>query len=1104
MSSCNDPCADSISIIVDTGSRGDVGPPGPPSAVVEWTFYPSVGDTIISGDDASAKSLAYQEDSVQVFLNGVMLSKKDDYTTAADGLAIVLNEAIVNAGDIVNILSQMPPSDFDPTNDHNRLQGQIDDNKTSIEGLDVRVTANEEAIEGLTGLAGGFTTRDVKVSGVNTSRAVADDVTLENQQDINLYFDESLGTIEGRLDSVEGGQPDLSSDIAELRTDVDENTQGISDNAQALNDIVDVVEANATDIDGLQDQINKLPPPTDISDLEKDVDGIAQSVATNTIAISKNTTDIANLGAPVDLDPLNDAIAINAAGISTNAADIAKLQTTDAKHSSQISDLETSVGHLEAIDIPDNYAVVDEDNSFETSQTIKSGINITGAEAFIKADTGTAVTFSNNNAFNPVIEIQRSNGDVSLALHADGHIRGVKTDENDDTSAVSVGYFEANVGAGGGDSDLSKFATKIELADEELARKLADEQLQKNIDALEAFDETKLTNRIAQEEAARAAGDASLDGKIKTEAQYREDGDDALQAQLDAIDPSLYATVLTVEAGDAATLAAANKYTDESIAAIDFPDGVDLDGYATEEFVTNAIDAIEFPSGTVVSDTAPVDPEEGANWFSTVRLELFVFAEGAWMPCSPFAAADAELQAEIDELALALNAILVNRDSGQWQYKGPLSAGPPREPGELSILEDMSDTDNYITMHAEDLNGKTHTHTDLEVGDYMELVNVDNPQQYLLYVVTQTLLAAVNMLEVHVSMKRKSGDDFAIGAKLEVRYYALSGQDIAMEDLDDRFINVTGDTMTGTLEVPRFDVKKTDDEAICLIEGKIDGTGSSARLTFSNKINPNAYGNLEWHGNNGNGWFQFNKDVDFSSKNLHSVNHVRLAGERTIQEGTTNRIKLDGKVIIPKTGDSNVDGFVIKGKTEEGNDSNLLSVYHNQSGLDAVNYRGKQGSSSNVATCGYVDSAVRNVGTPLPQFRLYTGDFIDDWNPGDMAFCDVSGDTTTTLSAVRSVLFHAEDINGKRWSRDKNSTGYRRNYSSSLSVLLPGGEQTIFSMSPSHNILCELYHITDFEDYQYDMYVISWTGLTSACLTSSMESVTDGDTYLLHVPEIFF
>ena len=336
---------------------------------------------------------------------------------------------------------------------------------------------------------------------------------------------------------------------------------------------------------------------------------------------------------------------------------------------------------------------------------------------------------------------------------------------------------------------------------------------------------------------------------------------------------------------------------------------------------------------------------------------------------------DEKLQAEIDELALALNTILVNHDSGQWKYKGPLSAGPPREPGELSILEDMSDTDNYITMHAEDLNGTTHTHTDLEVGDYMELVNVDNPQQYLLYVVTQTLLAAVNMLEVHVSLKRKSGDDFAIGAKLEVRYYAMSGQDIALEDLDERYVTISGDTMTGTLTVPRFDVKKTDDEAICLIEGKVDGTGSSARLTFSNKINPNAYGNLEWHGNNGNGWFQFNKDVDFSSKNLHSVNHLRLSGEQTIQEGQSNRIKLDGKVVILKSGDSNVDGFVIKGKTDEGNDSNLLSVYHNANGIDALNYKGKQESASNVATCGYVDNMIRNVGTPLPTYKLLEKEF---------------------------------------------------------------------------------------------------------------------------------
>jgi len=140
--SCNDPCGDDLSIIIDTGSAGPVGPPGPPSAVVEWTFYPSVGDTIISGDDASAKPLAYQEDSVQVYLNGVMLSKRDDFTTAADGLSIILNEPIVNTGDLVVILSQVPPVEYDPVNDFNRLQGQVDANTEAI-------AANTEAIAAL-------------------------------------------------------------------------------------------------------------------------------------------------------------------------------------------------------------------------------------------------------------------------------------------------------------------------------------------------------------------------------------------------------------------------------------------------------------------------------------------------------------------------------------------------------------------------------------------------------------------------------------------------------------------------------------------------------------------------------------------------------------------------------------------------------------------------------------------------------------------------------------------------------------------------------------------------------------------------------------------
>ena len=263
----------------------------------------------------------------------------------------------------------------------------------------------------------------------------------------------------------------------------------------------------------------------------------------------------------------------------------------------QVNDLEAAVGDLEAIDIPEDIAFTNVDNAFDTAQTIKGGLNITGADAFIEMDKGTALTVSNNNAYNSVIEIERSSGDVSLQLQADGQIRGVKTDGTDDTSAVSVGWFQDNVGAGGGDADLSKYATKIELSEEETARIIGDEKLAADLaEAIltEKYNDTALTNRIAAEEKTRKSADDTLRKNLQNETTYRTEADSALQDQIDAleipaVDPDLYATVVAMEKGDADTLAAAKAYTD----AIEFPELPE--GLATETYVDDAIDAIEFP-----------------------------------------------------------------------------------------------------------------------------------------------------------------------------------------------------------------------------------------------------------------------------------------------------------------------------------------------------------------------------------------------------------------------------------------------------------------------------------------------------------------------------
>ena len=324
---------------------------------------------------------------------------------------------------------------------------------------------------------------------------------------------------------------------------------------------------------------------------------MALQVGKNTLGISGNTKRLDDLEAPIDLEPLSDAISLNAMGISSNAADIRKLQTTDAKQAGEIGSLQQDVvslrGDVDELDISD-VAFHNVDNQFTVAQTIQEGVNLKGKTAAFTADTGTCFTFDCNNAINKVVSILKAGGNEAISLAASGHISGVKTDGEDPTSAVSVQFLEDN-GLGSNEHLHDIYATKLELSSEERERILGDQALQKEIDKLEAYDDSRLKYLIQTEEDSRKAADTSLSKKIATEEQSRKAADKELQDAIDSleipgVDPALYATVVAMNAGDAATLAAANAYTD----AIAIPE-VDLDGYATEEYVTNAIDAIEFP-----------------------------------------------------------------------------------------------------------------------------------------------------------------------------------------------------------------------------------------------------------------------------------------------------------------------------------------------------------------------------------------------------------------------------------------------------------------------------------------------------------------------------
>lgn len=82
-----------------------------PVLTTRWTKEPSAGTTSLSGLDANSVSLVYSVGYEQVYRNGVLLSRGNDYT-ATDGTSITLTDATI-AGDIIEIFANqtIPLSD---------------------------------------------------------------------------------------------------------------------------------------------------------------------------------------------------------------------------------------------------------------------------------------------------------------------------------------------------------------------------------------------------------------------------------------------------------------------------------------------------------------------------------------------------------------------------------------------------------------------------------------------------------------------------------------------------------------------------------------------------------------------------------------------------------------------------------------------------------------------------------------------------------------------------------------------------------------------------------------------------------------------------------
>ena len=166
------------------------------------------------------------------------------------------------------------------------------------------------------------------------------------------------------------------------------------------------------------------------------------------------------------------------------------------------------------------------------------------------------------------------------------------------------------------------------------------------------------------------------------------------------------------------------------------------------------------------------------------------------------------LQAEIDQLALGLEALIVQREAGKWTYKGALADGIPSSAGEFSLgSDDLTASTNVIILNQTDLTGKFHGFGDVDVGDYVEIVDLDKPDEYALFVVDSEA-DGDGIVQFNLKLKDK-GNNFLVGTTCEIRFFALTEQDLNLTELDTRYAQKSHnhdarDITSGTISMSRL------------------------------------------------------------------------------------------------------------------------------------------------------------------------------------------------------------------------------------------------------------------------------------------------------------
>ncbi len=519
---------------------------------------------------------------------------------------------------------------------------------------------------------------------------------------------------------------------AELSTEASDRAAG---DAQTLQDAKDY--ANTISVD-TSDKFDKGTGPLNYAD--------ATALG--------NAVDALSSGSGYDDSGVKADIATNAADIATNAAAIADKLDKGATTYADAGVMETDI-KKNATDIADN----------------ATDIATNATEIGKKFDKG-ATTYSDAKAMEDAI---KTNADAITTINSSGY---------DDSALRGL------------------------ISDEETARVAGDTTLQDQIDNIQSsgYDDTQLRSDFAAADAATlSSANAYTDQEV---------------AAITVPDVSDLATKTEVSDGDTATLTAANAYTDGKVY-----DATSLEADVAQN--TSDISALQTEQGTQ-DDAIQANTDALGNKSDSTHThppqDLTHDHSGTYQPVGDYATkkdlegkenvghthpdpdlthdhddeyAKAEelemLKNEIIDIEAELEAIAPNREKGEWEAT---DTGAPR-PGQANLANpSFTVQENILVINQVDANQETHTFSEVEEGDNIEIaVDENNLGLYEVGPSTRSDIVTLNLNLI------KGQGSMKVGDQIKINIFGLADQNLDLEELDNRYLQLTGGDLSAAAKL---------------------------------------------------------------------------------------------------------------------------------------------------------------------------------------------------------------------------------------------------------------------------------------------------------------